>query len=59
MRRPGIGRPDLTESYMAQRIEEADQKRNEELNRSLGICEECGKAGLKHHATCSRYKGTR
>ena len=44
MRRPGIGRPDLTESYMAQRIAEDDIKRNEELNRSLGICKECGKA---------------
>ena len=59
MRRPGIGRPDLTESYVAQRIAEDDIKRNEELNRTLGICEECGKAGLKHHATCSRYRGAR
>ena len=58
MRRPGIGRPDPTESWMAQRIEQEDEKRRQELNRALGICDECGKAGLKHHATCSRYRGT-
>lgn len=35
-------------------LEEADAKRTAELNERLGVCSECGKWALKHHAHCSR-----
>ena len=44
----------LENSLRAHRMEVEDARRVAELNERLGVCEECGKWALRHHAHCSR-----